>query len=135
MAAQLGTVFKIIKGGQVVAQCRAKSLKIGNEPVDITNDGSSGFRALANKFAGRAIDISLDGIADQSFDLRDHCTAHNTTGAINPVINSLRIESATWAIIGSFMAVSYEEQGSFDDAIKFSAELQSTGQWAYLDEI
>ncbi len=131
MSAALGLTFKIKKAGNVLAQCQSKSVKINNEVIEVTNDDSNGFRTLAAKFGIRSLDISLDGIADSSMTIRNLAMEETPAGPEAIVLTDITIEGFGWTISGSFMLTSYEESGSFDDAIKFSAELQSTGQWTY----
>lgn len=131
MASLLGRYFEIRKNNVVIAQCQSKSLKINNEVIDITNDNSAGFRELAEQYSMRTMDISFDGVADDDtwmgLVLED-----NANVSTSQILTDITLNAAGYfAITGNFMVTSYEISGSFDDVVKFSCELQSTGAWSF----
>ena len=115
-------------GGEVIAGAQENGISLDGSPVDITSKSDGGFRTLAD-FAGvKSIDISVSGVwVDKVF--RDLAILETA---------SLLITDASIAfadggsLTGDFYIASYEETGTHDDAVKFTASLQSSGEWAYV---
>lgn len=133
MAAKIGREFHIKKGSEVIAGVRTKSLSFAGEPVDITSDDDDGYRTLLDVSGQEALDMSVEGITKNTL-LR---AAALTGGGL--MLTDITLEfpkTGTQAvsgdtISGSFFLASLEESGTYNDAITFSASLQSSGQWTY----
>lgn len=114
-------------GGTTVADCRAHTLKIAHETVDITNKSSNGFRTLLEGAGTKSISVTLSGVVtnDSAFEtLQGYCNA----GSINA-------HALGWAdsdtIEGSFMATGLEIGGEYNGEQTFSITLESSGSWTY----
>ncbi len=130
MAATYGRYLRIAKNNVTIAQCQSKSIKVNNEVIDVTNDDSDAFRVLMGLPSLRSLDISLEGLADRGT-LRDLGLDDLAGISTSRMLTDITIVSGEFSISGNFMMTSYEESGSYDDAVKFSCELQSSGAWNY----
>jgi predicted secreted protein len=113
-----------ISGGTTVADCKAHSLKINNEQVDITNKSSAGWRTLLAGAGVQSVEISLNGVMtnDTGYEtLQGYVTA-----------NSINTMSMQWAdldgIEGSFASSGLEIGGEYNGEQTFSVTLMSSGQ-------
>lgn len=126
MAADLGRNLLLKAGSTTIAAVRTKTLSIGNEIVDITTDDDSSYRSSLAEAGQKTLDISVDGIMKDNV-LRGEAFTNTTTTST--------IDTIEWpngdSITGTFRIASYEESGTYNDAITFSASLQSSGQWTY----
>lgn len=127
MAAQKGRLY-LLKlgasgGGGTVAGLRNLSATINNEPVDITNKDSGGWRTLLEGAGTQSVDVSADGVATDGATyetLKGYAQAnsHNTMQIIGPDNDALE---------GSFMITSFQEAAAHNDELKFTISLQSAG--------
>jgi len=111
-----------------VGGLRNVQLTINNNPVDITNAASNGFREYLPDGGVQSFSFSGDGIFDSEttganslFD-----AAQNRT-VIEGQISSGHGDSFT----GFFVVTSFQRSGAFDGAETFSVSLESTGQLVY----
>jgi TP901-1 family phage major tail protein len=125
MAADVGRNLTVTRGAVLLAAVRTKSVAINREPIDITNDDSDGWRTMLEEPGERSVNISVSGISDDGV-LRD---------AVLGASNVLQDITLTWpdgaTLNGDFFLASYTENGTYNDAITFDAELQSSGQPTY----
>lgn len=133
-APKVGRELLIKKGAAVIAGVRTKSFSFAGEPIDITTDDDTGFRTLMAESGQEAIDISVEGLTKDTV-LR----AAALTGSAGLMLTDVTIEfpkTGTQAISGdtisgNFFLASLEESGTYNDAMTFSASLQSSGAWTY----
>lgn len=129
--ADTGRDFLIKKSGTAIAGAREGGMTLDGSPVDITSKSDGGFRTLAD-FAGvKALDLSVSGVwADKV--LRDAAVLESAGLLLSDI-------SLTYAdggeITGDFYLANYEETGAHDDAVTFTASLQSSGTWAYVTSV
>jgi predicted secreted protein len=127
MAADTGRDFKVKKAGTVIAGCREDGISLDGSPVDITSKSDSGFRTLASFAGTKALDVSTSGVWIDKV-LRDAAILETAT----LLLTDITLEFAdTGTISGDFYLASYDETGSHEDAVTFSASLQSSGSWTY----
>lgn len=126
MAASSGRELLIKKGATVIAGVRTKTVTINGEPIDVTSDDDSGFRTLLTDPATRMIDLSVEGIT------KDDTLRAIVAGAGPQMLDDITIVYPDGAIIaGDFYLVSVEEAGEYQDAVTFTATLQSSGAFTY----
>lgn len=131
MAAQKGRLFLLKLGasgaGGTVAGSRSLTVTINNEAVEITNKDSGGFRELLEGAGTQGVDISLEGVAT------DGSTYETFKGyAQAGSINSMQVIGPdNDAVSAAFLITSFQEAGNYNDEIKFSASLQSSGTVSY----
>lgn len=127
MAAQKGRLHLLKLGasgaGGTIAGVKNLTVSINNELVDITNKDSGGWRELLEAAGTQGVDISFDGVASDSATYETF-KGYSQTNSAN-VYYILGADND--AIEGSFHIASFQEQSSFNDAIAFSATLQSSG--------
>lgn len=127
MAAQKGRLHLLKLGasgaGGTVAGIRNVSATINNEPVDITNKDSAGWRNLLEGAGTQSVSISGDGVATDGATyetLKGYAQAnsHNTMQVIGPDNDALE---------GSWMITSFQESSGHNNEIAFSITLESAG--------
>jgi len=126
MAASSGRELLIKKGSSVIAGVRTKTVTINGEAIDVTTDDDSGYRTLLGDPATRMIDLSVEGIT------KDDTLRAIVAGGGSQMLTDITIEYPDGAVIaGDFYLVSVEEAGEYQDAVTFSASLQSSGEYTY----
>jgi TP901-1 family phage major tail protein len=126
MTANVGRNLLFKKDGAVFATgLRTKSITINNNPVDITSDDDSGFRTLLAESGEKQLDLSLEGITKD-----DALIAAAVEGTA--LIDDCEIILPSGATIsGSFRFNSLELGAPYNEAVTFTATVQSTGAFAY----
>ena len=126
MAQKIGRLLLIKKGGTAIASIRTKTVSINNEPVDITTDDDDGFRRLLDIVGQQSIDLSIEGLSTDTV-FRAFIL---TPGTI--LLTDITIEYPGGGTIdGDFALTTFEEAGTYNDAITFSGTLQSSGVYTY----
>lgn len=129
MAEKIGRKLVIKKGGTAIAAVRTKGVSWSGEPIDVTSDDAAGFRKLLSDAQGQEqIDLSVEGVMTDNI-LRDIALAPATTKYLTDI--TLVWSDTLESISGDFMLASYEESAPYNEAITFTASLQSSGQWVY----
>jgi predicted secreted protein len=127
MAAAKGRELLVKKGSTVIAGVRTKGAAINNEPIDITSDDDAGYRTMLSDAGTMSVDLSVEGITKDD-DLRD-LAASGGTGLMLTNITLEYPDGGTLA--GNFFLNSFEETGTYNEAVTFSASLQSSGAFTY----
>lgn len=119
------TVYRGASPQTAIARVQTKSVSINRSPVDITSDDADGWRTLLTAVGVMEVNISVEGVSGDKTLL---------ALAISPT-SAQESLSLIWddgaEISGAFFIGSYEENGSHDDAVKFSCEFQGTGTLTY----
>lgn len=120
---ELGTTGRKVQfswGGVYVGAAREKNLTINNNPVDVTADEDNGWRTLLEQPGERQVDITISGIMRNNL-FKD------------AAINGPQRDTATilypdgYVIEGTFTIASYTEGQPYNNAVTFTATLQSSG--------
>lgn len=120
-----GRLLTISRAGEKIASVQSKSVTINNEAIDVTTDDDSGFRTLMEESATRQLDLSLEGVTSD-----DTLIQAATSGAT--LIEAYTITFPSGATIsGDFRLNSVELGAPVSEAITFTAEMQSTGEFTY----
>lgn len=122
MAEQLGRKVTVSVGGDVVATARTTSMTVNNESVNITSAGDDGVRRLMDEPGEKSVEITLDGLyTDESlYDLAQGAS----------LLTAVVLTYETYTLTGDFFLASYNEGQPYNEAITFSATLQSSGSVA-----
>ncbi|MCH8172469.1 MAG: hypothetical protein IIA70_04080 [Proteobacteria bacterium] len=132
MAERIGRTFKVKKGGTVIAGLRTKTLTWNGEGINISTDDDSGFRTFLKDVEGeQQIDVPVDGIYKSSV-FRNIALAPGTTKFLTDI--TLEDEVTLETLSGDFKLANYEEGIPYNEAVTFSASLQSSGQWVFTPE-
>lgn len=122
MTARSGRNVRIRRGVTAIAGARADSITINNEPIDITEKDSTGWRTFLADAGVRSIDCEVEGILEDS-----------TLIAISVGTASALLESYTLVITGlgtftgNFYLTNLAITGEMADAVTFTASIQSSG--------
>lgn len=126
MAAKKGRSFLIKRGAVTVAGVQTKGVAFAGEPIDITSDDDLGYRTLLGDVGTQSIDLSVEGVTKDST-LR---VAAITGGSL--MLTDVTLVYTDGGILaGDFFLTSFEETGTYNEAVTFSASLQSSGDWTY----
>lgn len=115
--------------GTTIASVRTKSLTIDSSPIDVTTDDDSGIRQLLEAPGQHQIDLSVEGLL-----ANDTLLEQIIDGTL--FIQQLKV---TWpfaggtpaTLVGDFRFNNFETTGEYQDAITFTATLQSTGTFVF----
>lgn len=126
MAASKGKNLLIKKAAAVVcAGILSKDIKFNGEPIDITSDDDAGWRSLMSEAGLLSIDVSFEGVAKDAI-------LRTVAASESRMLTDVTLVFPNGDIVdGDFFLASYSEKGETNDAIKFSAELQSSGVMEY----
>lgn len=126
MAAEKGLLFQVKKGAAVICSgIASKKIKYNGDAIEITSDDDNGFRTFLGASGTKSIDVSIEGVAKDSV-LRNLIL--NDTRMMTDV--SLHFSNGD-VISGNFYLASFDEDYQHDDAVKFSAELQTSGAYTF----
>ena len=133
MPANVGRTITLYWGPQspqhAVAGIREKSVTLAGDPVDITNDDSSGWRELLDAPQISQVEISCSGVLLNDTLRADWFNGHAATGS--------RLQNAAFEysdggeIAGNFYMSEYSETGNHDGEITFEATFMSSGAITY----
>lgn len=109
---------------------RSKTLTIGSESIDITQDCDGAFRRLMDEPASRFLDMAVEGVLTQDDWLLQ---ALDTSSSV--FLNEYTmVIKGVGSITGDFFISNYELGAPHDDVVTFSATVQSSGEWTFTPE-
>lgn len=121
----IGRKLTVSRDGTVIAGVRTKSVTIGNEAVDVTTDDDNGYRTLLEDSAQSQIDMSVEGLTQD-----DTLIDAAVSGSV--LVEEYTIELPSGGTItGDFRLNSVELGAPYNEAVTFTAEIQSTGEYTY----
>lgn len=107
-----------------LASVREKSVNKANEAIDITTDDSNAYRTLLAEPGMRTVDISVSGVTDD-----DYLMTQISAGTASLTFEDIRVTYPDGGTDeGTFFLSSLSRTGSYQDAVTFEAELQSSGE-------
>ena len=122
MPAVSGRKLRIKKGGVSVAGARTDNLTINNEPIDITDKNDAGWSTMLADAGVRALEADVEGI------LEDSTLLALAVGAVANLLAAWSIEvEGIGTFAGNFYLNSLELGGEQEDAVTFTANIQSSG--------
>lgn len=128
MPANVGRLLVISKNAVAIAGVRTKTITAGADPIDITTDDEDGYRTLLAEEGQRQLDMTVEGV------LKDDVLRQILLNDGAAMLTDIEIAFPNGdTITGSFFLSSYEESGSYNDAITFTSSLQSSGQWTFTE--
>lgn len=124
-------LFYVGDGTSGAKMCaRSKTLTIGSESIDITQDCDGAFRKLMDEPSSRFLDIAVEGLLTQDDWLLQ---ALDTTS--NVFLNEYTLViPGIGSLTGDFFISGFELGAPHDDATSFSATVQSSGEWIFTPE-
>ncbi len=127
MVANVGRKLTIERDGTIIAGVRTKNFTINNEPIDVTTDDDDGFRRLLEESGEKQIDMTVEGLTKDDDLIK---TAANGGTLIEQY--TINLPSGA-AIEGDFRLNNVEQGAEYNEAITFTAEIHSTGEWTFTD--
>lgn len=133
MVAVVGRTIKLYWGDEsptpLVAGIREKGIELNGDPVDITNDDSSGWRELLDKAQINMVNIPVSGVVLDDTLRGDWFNGASSEG------HRMQTAAFQWpdggVLTGQFYLAEYSETGSHDGEVTFEATFQSTGTITY----
>jgi predicted secreted protein len=136
MAGAVGRELLIKKNNVVIAGARSVTLSWGGQSIDVTSGEDDGIRLLLAASAQEQVDIKFEGIEKASvFQNLALSSASKMLTDITiewPIFTPGNTTEAT--LSGNFRLSAYEEGAPYNDAMTFSATLESSGAWTYTAE-
>lgn len=128
MAANAGRDISVLWGSEspqpALQGIREKGVELNGEAIDITSDDDNGWRSLLSVPAQNEVNISISGVSKDGVLRADWFAGTRTRPATITFADGS-------AIAGTFYLASYSETGTYNEAVVFEAELQSSGVIAY----
>jgi predicted secreted protein len=122
MAAGSGRRVRIAIDGADIAGAKTDSMTVNNEPIDVTDKDSVGWRTLLADVGSRSVDANVEGIL-----IGDTLLALGV-GAGSALLPAATITVESIGVFaGNFYLNSVELGGAMDGENTFSATLQSSG--------
>jgi predicted secreted protein len=122
MAAGSGRRVRIAIGGTDIAGAKTDSMTVNNEPIDVTDKDSVGWRTLLADVGSRSVDANVEGI------LIGDTLLTLGVGAGSALLPAATITVESIGVFaGNFYLNSVELGGAMDGENTFSATLQSSG--------
>lgn len=124
MAKFAGREITLVVDSAAIGGVRTKNPQMNKEPIDVTDDDSSGWRELLALPGQREVNLSVSGVVDD-----------DTLRAAYFASETLHDVTFTYPdggeLAGSFFLASYNETGEYNGATTFESEFQSTGAITY----
>lgn len=116
--------------GTVIAGVRTRSFTVDASPIDVTTDDEAATRTLLEESGQEQIDASVEGLLKD-----DTLLAQILNGTL--YIQELTIKfpfafTTTQAtLVGDFRFNNFEIGAEYQDAVSFSAAMQSASSWVF----
>jgi len=137
MVANVGRDLLIKKNSIVIGGIRNGTIDWTGESIDVTTGEDAGVRLLLEASSQEQIDVPIDGIMKEEL-LRDLTIGASGTRILTdieiewPISDPVNTTPAT--LTGDFRLSSYSEGEPYNEAITFSATLESSGAFVYTPE-
>lgn len=116
-----GRTLRISRNGTTIAGARTDSLTINNEPLDITDKDSVGWRTFMADAALRSVSCEIEGVLRDSTLIADSVGTSTTTLLRESVVTISGIGTLT----GDFLLTNIQLGAEMGDVITFTATLES----------
>ena len=129
----VGRAVKAYKGDEATGTlfiARSKSITLGSESIDVTSDGDDGFRTLLSEPAQRSIDMAIEGVLRQDDFVGELLDPSPATFLQEYTLVFPQIGEVT----GDFFLSNVELGAPYNEAVTFSATLESSGEWTFTPE-
>jgi len=129
MAGEAGRSIILRWDGVQLKGVREKGITFNGEAINVTSDEDLGWRTLLNVSAEDSVDITVSGVIKDTVLRR---ARFDTSGVLR--MKEAELEYADGSIIsGIFFLATYAETGPYNDALTFTATLQSNGVVEYTE--
>lgn len=120
----IGRAVTFTWGGATVLGIREKDITLNGAAIDVTSGENSGVQTLLTASGQDSLEIKISGVTKDTILRTDWFAGNRTkqTGLSYPDGSS---------ISGLFYLSTYDEKGSYKDAVTFDGTLMSTGPFVY----
>lgn len=120
--AKSGRSLRIARNSVTIVGARTDNFTINNEPIDITDKDDAGWRTLLADAGVRSISADVEGV------LKDATLLTNAAGTASALLQSCVLTVTGIATFtGNFLLTNLTVGAAQDDAITFTATLESSG--------
>lgn len=121
MPGTIGRKIALTWGGAAVQGCRQKNITVAGAPIDLTADEDNGWRTLLDNEAGQyEVGVSISGVTKSRALLSDWFNGNRTKALVLTYPDGATLS-------GNFFLASYKDNGPYQDAVTFDADLVSSG--------
>lgn len=124
MPASSGRELVLKRGTTVVAGVRTKAMAITRAGIDVTSDDDAGFRTMLGEPGQLELNISVSGVT------KDDVLRADAVNGVTLQAYTLEFEDGS-TVEGDFFLASYTETGTYNEAVTFEAEMQSSGTFVF----
>ena len=121
MAPFAGRNLELEWATESIAGVREKGLSLNGEPINVTSDEDNGRRMLLGVSAEDEVNITLSGVTKSNV-LKAAWFGNDRTETVTITYPNGDV------VEGQFFLASYTDNGPYNDASTFDAELRSTGE-------
>jgi TP901-1 family phage major tail protein len=126
MAGDVGRLTLVKKNAVTLLGLRTATLSWSGESINLTSGEDDGYQLLAEASGEESLSLAIEGIA------KDAVVRAIVLGGAARLMTDITIELYDGAVIsGDFRISSFEEGSPYNDAVTFSATLESSGEWTY----
>jgi len=120
MTASAGREISFSWDSNPILGVREKGVVLNGEPINVTSDEDSGVQTLLEISAEDAVTITLSGVTKDTILKTAWFSGARTEDCVLTYADGYEIS-------GTFFLSNYEETGTYNDAVTFTATLNSTG--------
>ena len=124
MPASSGRELVLKRGTTVVAGVRTKAMAITRAGIDVTSDDDAGFRTMLGEPGQKELNVSVSGVT------KDDVLRADAVNGVTLQAYTLEFEDGS-TVTGDFFLSTYTETGTYNEAVTFEAELQSSGEFVF----
>ena len=124
MPASSGRELVLKRGTTVVAGVRTKAMAITRAGIDVTSDDDAGFRTMLGEPGQLELNVSVSGVT------KDDVLRADAVNGVTLQAYTLEFEDGS-TVTGNFFLATYTETGTYNEAVTFEAEIQSSGTFTF----
>ena len=124
MPASSGRELVLKRGTTVVAGVRTKAMAITRAGIDVTSDDDVGFRTMLGEPGQLELNVSVSGVT------KDDVLRADAVNGVTLQAYTLEFEDGS-TVTGNFFLATYTETGTYNEAVTFEAEIQSSGAFTF----
>ena len=120
MPGTIGRKIALTWGGAAVQGVRQKNISVAGAPIDVSADEDDGWRTLLEEAGQNEVGVSLSGVTKSRALMSDWFNGTRTKTLVLTYPDGATLS-------GTFFLASYKDNGPYQDAVTFDADLVSTG--------
>lgn len=120
MPGTIGRKIALTWGGAAVQGVRQKNISVAGAPIDVSADEDDGWRTLLEEAGQNEVGVSLSGVTKSRALMSDWFNGTRTKTLVLTYPDGATLS-------GTFFLANYKDNGPYQDAVTFDADLVSTG--------